>query len=116
MDSTMHQTRGTHADRNGRTATCNTPESGQALVLALLALALAVLLVTGFLYFASTSQRATVAAEDQTADRYSADAGVEHAIWRLENEPGFPSAGGEAYSISINGQTVLISVTQVLTP
>lgn len=91
-------------------------ESGQALVMALLALALGVLLVSVFLFYASTSQRAIQAVEEQTVDRYSADAGVEHAIWRLENEPGFPAAGGESYTISINGQPVVITVTQVLTP
>lgn len=95
-------------------------ESGQALVIALLALALGVLLVAGFLYYASTSQLATRAAQEQTTDRYSADAGVEHAIWRLTNEVGFTETvmanSPFTYTITINGQTVVVTVTRVLTP
>ncbi len=86
----------------------------------LLALTLGVLLVAGFLYYASTSQLATRAARDQTITRYSADAGVEDAIWRLENEPGFPltvtNNSPFVYNITINGQTVVITVTRVLIP
>lgn len=108
--------------RNTQYATRNTrpDESGQALVIALLALALAVLLVTGFLYYASTSQRATQAVQEQTIDRYSTDAGVEHAIWRLTNETGFTqtvtASSPLTYTITINGQTVVITVTRVFTP
>ena len=95
-------------------------QDGQALVMVLLALTLGVLLVAGFLYYASTSQLATRTARDQTANRYSADAGVEHAIWRLENEPGFPltvtNNSPVVYNITINGQTVVITVTRVTTP
>ena len=95
-------------------------ESGQALVMVLLALTLGVLLVAGFLYYASTSQLATRAARDQMANRYSADAGVEHAIWRLTNEAGFTqtvtASSPVVYNITINGQTVVITVTRVLTP
>jgi hypothetical protein len=59
-------------------------ESGQAIVLVLLALVLGVLLVSGFLYFASTSQRATTAALNQTTQRYSSDAGIERGLWWLQ--------------------------------
>lgn len=95
-------------------------ESGRALVIALVALAVGVLLVTGFLYYVSTSQLATRAAHEQTTDRYSADAGVEYGLWQLQY-------GGltntltitdpvEVFTLTINGQTVVITVTQVLTP
>jgi type II secretory pathway component PulK len=87
-------------------------ESGQALVIALLALALAVLLVTGFLYYASTSQRATTATRQQTVDRYSADAGIEYGIWQLENGASVPFTD----TIVINGQAVVITITEVFTP
>jgi ABC-type amino acid transport system permease subunit len=60
------------------------PEEGQALVITLLALLLGVLLVSGFLYFASTSQRATGAAVEQTTRRYSSDAGIERGLWLLQ--------------------------------
>jgi Tfp pilus assembly protein PilX len=103
---------------NQKSEICN--QDGQALVMVLLALTLGVLLVAGFLYYASTSQRATRAARDQTASRYSADAGVEHAIWRLTNETGFTQTvtanSPVVYNIMINGQTVVITVSRVLTP
>ncbi len=95
-------------------------ESGKALAIALLALALGTLLVSGFLYYVSTSQRAVSAAREQTITRYAADAGVEHAIWRLTNEAGFTqtvtASSPVTYTLTINGQTVVITVTRVLTP
>jgi Tfp pilus assembly protein PilX len=65
-------------------STIRNSESGQALVLVLLALLVGVVLVSGFLYFAGTSQRATTAALDQTTRRYSADAGIERGLWWLQ--------------------------------
>jgi len=54
------------------------------------------------------------------ADHYAADAGVEHAIWRLTYESGFTQtvASGSpiVYSITVNGRTVMITVTQVVSP
>ncbi len=92
-------------------------ESGQAVVMALLALAIAVLIISVFLYFASTSQLATRAAGEQTIERYSADAGAEHAIWRLQYEPGFPltvtNHSPYSYTITINHRTVFITVERV---
>jgi len=106
--------------RSRRYAIQNLGESGQALVLALLALTLGVLLVAGFLYYASTSQLATKAAREQTVSRYSADAGVEYGLWQLQH-------GGltntltitdpvEVYTLTLNGQTVVVTVTKILTP
>jgi Tfp pilus assembly protein PilX len=95
-------------------------QDGKTLVIALLALALGTLLVTGFLYYVSTSQRAVSAAREQTVSRYSADAGAEHAIWRLTNEAGFTQtvtlSMPVTYTITINNQTVVITVTRVFTP
>jgi hypothetical protein len=104
----------------GRSGTHANPESGQMLVLALLAVALGVILIAGFLYYVSTSQRATGAIQEVTVDQYSADSGAEDAIWRLLNQPGFKDslAGGapHTYTIGINGRTVTITVTKVLEP
>ena len=72
-----------HAARQ-RGASVQNSESGQAIVLVLLALLLGVVLVSGFLYFASTSQRATTAALTQTTQRYSSDAGIERGLWWLQ--------------------------------
>jgi len=106
--------------RGGKSKGIPRDESGQAVVIALVALALGILLVSGFLYYVSTSQRASRGAREQTVDRYSADSGVEHAIWRLTHEPGFTqtleSGAPVTYTIDINGQTVAITVTRVLTP
>jgi type II secretory pathway component PulK len=87
-------------------------DSGQAIVMALLALTVAVLLVVGFIYFASTSQRATNAAREQTIQRYSADAGVEYGLWLIENSTITQTT---TTAITINGQAVAITVS-VLTP
>jgi hypothetical protein len=104
----------------GPSGTHANPERGQILVLALLAVALGVTLIGGFLYYVSTSQRATGAIREVTVDQYSADSGAEDAIWRLLNQPGFKDslAGGTPYSyaIGINGRTVAITVTKVLEP
>ena len=88
-------------------------ESGKTLVLALVILGMATLLIGSFMLYVSTSQRATSAAEEQTTSHYSADAGIEHAMWRLANESGFAQAasgGSEAYTFELNGQTILVSV------
>ena len=95
-------------------------ESGQALVIALIALAVGILLVTAFVYYVSASQRASRGAQQAVVEHYAADAGVEHAIWRLTHEPGFTqtvtASSPVTYSITINGQTVMITVTRVVTP
>jgi len=95
-------------------------ENGQALVVALVALAIGILLVSGFLYYVSTSQRAADAARQQTTDRYAADAGVEHAIWRLVHESGFTDTLEMVttvnYTITLNDQVVAITVTKHITP
>jgi len=70
--------------RNQQSTIIRNSEGGQALVLVLLALLVGVLVMSGFLYFASTSQRATTAALDQTTQRYSADAGIERGLWWLQ--------------------------------
>jgi hypothetical protein len=95
-------------------------ESGRTLVIALILITLGVLLVTGLLYYVSASQLATRAAREQTTKHYSMDAGVEHAIWRLTNETGFTqtvtASSPYTYTITINGETVVVTVTRVLTP
>ncbi len=69
---------------NHQPSAVSNSEDGQALVIVLLALLLGVLLVSGFLYFAGTSQRATTAAINQTTQRYSSDAGIERGLWWLQ--------------------------------
>lgn len=94
-------------------------ESGKTLVIALLALAIGTMMVTGLLYYVSTGQRAVSAARQQITGRYSADAGVEHALWRIANQPAFRQAlvlsGTQFYTQVVNATTVAISVTQTIT-
>ena len=101
---------------NHQQSTISNSESGQAIVLVLLALVLGVVLVSGFLYFASTSQRATTAAVNQTTQRYSSDAGIERGLWWLQY-------GGLTQTLTaigdftetkilINNLTVVITVTR----
>lgn len=62
-------------------------EEGQALPLALIALAVGVVLVTPFLTIVSVNVIASRQTEEAIADRYSADAGMEWGLWRLKNDP-----------------------------
>jgi hypothetical protein len=99
-------------------------ESGKTLVLALVILGMATLLIGTFMFYVSTSQRVTRAAIEQITSHYSADAGIEHAMWRLANEPGFADAvalatsagGAEVYTFELNEQTVVVSVTTISEP
>ncbi|MEA3309026.1 MAG: hypothetical protein U9Q70_05890 [Chloroflexota bacterium] len=91
-------------------------ERGTTLVIALVIMGVAVLLIGAFLYYVSTSQRVTTAVKAELTDHYSADAGVEHALWRLTNESGFTqtvASGPQSYTLEINGESVAITVTRV---
>jgi len=61
--------------------------TAQALPLALVALALGSLLVSPFLVNASVNLLASRQIDSSIRDYYSADAGVEWALWRLKNDP-----------------------------
>jgi hypothetical protein len=61
--------------------------TAQALPLALVALALGSLLVSPFLVNASVNLLASRQVDSSIRDYYSADAGVEWALWRLKNDP-----------------------------
>ena len=62
-------------------------EKGQALPLALLALAAGALMVTPFLGHTSTTLIGTRVYGQAIIEQYSADAGIEWALWRLEGNP-----------------------------
>jgi len=62
-------------------------EEGQALPLALIALAIGAVLVTPFLTNVSINLIASRQIDQAIADRYSADAGIEWGLWRLKNDP-----------------------------
>ena len=60
---------------------------GQALPLALIALAIGAVLVTPFLTDVSVNLLASRRTDEAIADYYSADAGIEWALWRAKNDP-----------------------------
>ena len=93
-------------------------EKGQALPLVLAAVAMGTLLVVPFLTQASTTLLTSRDYGQVISRQYSADAGVEHAIWRLKHEPGFagsltPANPTVIYPITINNTSVNINVSRV---
>ena len=82
-----------------------------------MAIAVAILMVTPFLAAASTNLNSSRIVNTLVLHQYSADSGVEHAIWRLAYEPGLadsltvddPTA---QYSVAVNDTNVLITVTR----
>ncbi len=91
-------------------------EKGSTLPMALIALAMGALLIVPFLQHAYTGLKAAAISEELTVERYSADAGIEDAIWRLKvNKDGFtdsvtPDNPSASYSITVNGIEVFITV------
>jgi hypothetical protein len=83
--------------------------SGQALPLALIALAIGAVLVTPFLTHVSVNLLASRRAEESIADYYSADAGIEWGLWRLKNDPtlttntSYDEAPLQPTPVSVNG-------------
>lgn len=63
-------------------------QRGTSLPLALVVLAVGVLLVGPFLGYLATSYRSTLAVEETLYKEYANDAGVEYAMWKLE-DPAF---------------------------
>lgn len=91
-------------------------EKGQALPLALLALAVGMLVISPFMRHASISLISSQTYGQAMTEQYSADAGVEHAIWRVKYEPGFAESltaddPTEDYLITVNYITENIEVT-----
>ena len=93
-------------------------EKGQALPLALGALALGALLVTPFLGSVSVHSIASRTYNSSMLQQYSSDAGVEDAIWSLTNgilaDPMTAPGDTASYSLSesVNGISPSISVTR----
>ena len=64
-------------------------EQGVSLVLALVALAFGVLLVTPMLSHVSTNLSASQVVDQNMREQYTSDAGVEYGLWKLKNVPEF---------------------------
>jgi hypothetical protein len=80
-------------------------EKGQALLLALIALAVGALLISPFLTRVSTSLIASRTSEESLAELYSCDAGAEDAIWNLtysDLATALLTTPGDSISYSLN--------------
>jgi hypothetical protein len=91
-------------------------ESGQALVLTLLLLLISGLITAPLLSYMGTGLLTGEVYETRTAELYAADAGVEDAVWKIENKDGYlpcnPASPPRAYNITdVNGQSVDVTIT-----
>ena len=80
-------------------------EKGQVLPIALFVMAIGTLAIAPFLGHASSSLISSHTYGQAITEQYSADAGIEYAIWHLQN--------GETQvpAFTLNGQTVSVTVT-----
>ena len=97
-------------------------ESGQALLLALILLGVGSLVLAPLLGFMSSGLSAGVIHEDKMDELYACDAGVQDAIWKINNRdevPGFPESWDAnpnyiEYSIpDVNGNLVTVNLKYI---
>ncbi len=92
-------------------------ERGQALPLAVIALALGMLVIAPFLGYASSHLIGSGTYRQGISEQYAADAGVEYAVWQLKYNGLAESFTTEEPTrndaININGMTVNIAITRV---
>jgi predicted acyltransferase (DUF342 family) len=87
-------------------------EKGQALPLAMLALAIGTLVITPFLGHASSNLIGSRVYEQGITELYSCDSGIEYAIWSLQSGALEVTEGGTEMLLefTINNKTVNVSV------
>lgn len=83
-------------------------ESGQALPIVLTLLVLGGLLIAPSLSYAATSLNSGRVIEKNVNGLYAADAGVEYALWRLENAP--PSSYPDIYLLPENVNQMQVDI------
>ena len=87
-------------------------EQGQALIFALIMLAVGGLIVVPLLFFMNTGLSAGQIYEQKMEGLYAADAGVEDALWKIKNDP--PASYPYSYQLTdINGLTVSVLIEEV---
>lgn len=86
--------------------------------MALILLGVSALLVVPFVSYGSTVLLGARKQEAQAMDRHAADAGAEHALWRIKYDSDFVSSLSPSadYTQSFNGRTTSITVTAAATP
>jgi hypothetical protein len=92
-----------------------TDQKGAAIVLALILLLVGGLIAAPLLSYMGTGLLEGEVYETRTAELYAADAGVEDAIWKIQNQDGYlpcgPTSPPKAYNITdVNGKSVDVSI------
>jgi hypothetical protein len=85
-------------------------QSGQALIIALIFLLFVVLIITPLLILMSTTSKSAAVYSQNTESLYSADAGVQDAIWQMKQNLSNPNTG-TINNLSINGTGVTVTIT-----
>ena len=93
-------------------------EKGAALAMALILLLIGGLMTAPLLSYMGTGLIAGEVYEARTAELYAVDAGVEDAVWKIQNGDGYlpcsPGSPARHYTITdINGKNVDITITSV---
>jgi len=93
-------------------------ETGAALAMALILLLIGGLITAPLLSYMGTGLLAGEVYEARTAELYAVDAGIEDAIWKIQNKDGYlpcsPGTPPRNYTITdINGKDVDITITSV---
>jgi hypothetical protein len=92
-------------------------EKGQALILALILLAVGGLILAPLLAYMRTGLTAGEVCEVKTNELYAADAGVEDAVWKIQNQIDIPTGcyldTTRSYNITdVNGKKVAFNITR----
>jgi hypothetical protein len=90
-------------------------EKGQAMILAVILLLVGGLAVSSLLSYMGTGLFVGQVYEGRVAELYAADAGVEDAVWKIQNQDGYlpcsPSSSPRTYNITINDKNVAVNIT-----
>ena len=91
-------------------------EKGQALVMVMILLLVGGLITAPLLSNVGTGLRTGEVYERRTVELYAADAGVEDAIWKIQNSDGYlpcsPGSPSRNYTITdVNGKSVAVDIT-----
>jgi hypothetical protein len=94
-------------------------EKGQALVLVLILLLIGGLISAPLLSYVGTGLNTGQIYERRTDELYSADAGVEDAVWKIQNSDGYlpcsPGSPPRSYTITdVNGKSIAVNITSEL--
>jgi hypothetical protein len=90
-------------------------EKGQAMILAVILLLVGGLTISSLLSYMGTGLFVGQVYEGRVAELYAADAGVEDAVWKIQNQDGYlpcnPSSPPRTYNITVNDKNVAVNIT-----